>query len=206
MEIVITPRGAKCLRAMILSCGTAGCFEAIKMLESVSQKTSLTEIGLDKSGEWRMSAFQRLQWYANDKEIKKFDAEEIVRYFGGTLHIEIMERIANHAGLGQYLGKDVGLVTHVLLPLQDGKYQNAGHTLEFENFIHLNPKEPGKSFYHLGAVVNVEVNSKVVRDILAEQARSEIFIKSLEKISGTVIKPPKEYLAGLKSTTCKVNN
>ena len=205
MDIKITPKGAKVLRSMIVSCGTAGCFEAIKRLDALKEVTDLSEIGVDEKGEWRMSVFQRLKWYAEDKKIEIFEVEDIVRYFGGNLHIEIMDRIADHAGLGSYLGKDVGLVAHILLPLENNAYSNQGNIINFENSVVLNPEEKGRPFYHLGAMINIDVADDVVRDILKEQANSDVFMKSLEKIDGQTIVLPDKYLKGLSCTAEKSN-
>lgn len=201
----ISPGGAKALRAMIVTCGSSGCFEAVRRLDAVDKPTSLVSLGQDKDGNWLMAAFQRLQWYAADRGLKTIEVADIVRYFGGSLHIEIMERIADHAGLGGYLGRDVGLVTHILLPLQENAYSNEGYIVRFRDPLNLSfgPLQRGLLFYHLGAVVRLDVSKRVAEEILAEQADSEAFMGALSRLDGQTIVPPKEYLEALNCTITK---
>lgn len=205
MDPTIDSKAALVLRQLILTCGSAGCFESMKRLEAVKGATSLAEIGRDDDGHWRMSVFQRLLWYANEHRLERFEVDDLVRYFGGTLHIDIMDRLADHAGLGQYLGRDVGLVTHVLLPLSGNSYSNGGYSVSFDNLLELNPEEGGARFYHLGAVLNIPVNPGVIRDIELEQFGSEAFVRSLQRLNGQTIRVPDDYLKGLSCTSEKAS-
>ncbi len=203
MEPSITPRAAKVLGSMIVTCGTSGCFEAFHRLAGARSQVALSEIGTDGEGNWLMSVFQRLKWYAADESLEVLDTADIVRYFGGTLHIRIMEAISDHAGLGRYLGKNVGLVTHVLLPLKRRSYANEGYLITFARALELNPDDKGRPFYHLGAIVNIPVTKSVVNEVLEMQSKSEAFMSALSRIDGMTIEPPAEYLAGLNCTSIK---
>lgn len=202
-DLLITPGGAKVLRAMIVSCGNSGCFEAIRDLEAVSKDLPLSAVALDADGNWRMSVFQRLGWFAADENLKLLDIFDIARYFGGQLHIEIIERLADHAGLGQFFGREIGLVTHVLLPLDGTKYQNGSFKLNFNKSIVFNPQEKGVPCYHLGVIVNIPLTKEQKNAILTEQATSKTFMSALRKTSGKTIEPPSEYLAALNCTVEK---
>ncbi len=79
MDLQITKEAAVVLRSMIVTCGSTGCFEAMKALDAVNNEASLLEIGLDKNGNWRMSVFQRLQWYASENNIGRFEKEDIAK-------------------------------------------------------------------------------------------------------------------------------
>lgn len=200
---MITPQGAKVLRGMIVSCGSAGCFEAIRLLEGIRVRVPLTAVGLDQSGNWRMAAFSRLKDYAVAEGIRVLDAWEVIHYFGGRHHIDIMERIADHAGIGQYLGPHAGLVSHVALPLADGLYQNNEHTLSFGGqLLEYNPDEEGIPFYHLGVVVRVPLTNDQLSRIKAEQLESEAFTRALTKIADPIVPPP-EYWEALTCTVRK---
>ncbi len=114
-----------------------------------------------------------------------------------------MERISEKAGLGSYLGKDIGLVTHILLPLKGNQYVNEIYEITFRNNVILNSKGEGKPFYHLGAIVCIDVGNDIIEEILKTQIKSNAFIKALKKINGQVIDLPKEYLEGLNCTVNK---
>jgi len=203
-DLLITPGAAKVLREMIVCCGNSGCFEAIKVLKTVKKNVRFNKVALDKDGNWRMSVFQRLGWFATDENLSILDTSDIASYFGGRLHIEIIERLADHAGLGRYLGRNIGLVTHVLLPLsKDLSYHNGSFELKFTNPIILNPKEEGTPCYHLGTVAHIPLSKKEVAVILAKQLASPPFKRSLAKISGQTIVPPPEYLIALNCTATK---
>jgi hypothetical protein len=202
MSILITPGGARVLRAMIVSCGTAGCFDSIKRLENVKVRVPLTAVGQDAEGNWQMAAFSRLKNFAVEEGITVLDTYDVIRYFGGSFHINIMVRLSGHAGLGQYLGSSVGLVSHVALPLEDGVYENAGHRLEFENYIVVNPSSEGHPFYHLGLVVHVPITQAQVKAIKAEQESSVEFVEALSKIKQPIV-PPDEYWEALNCTVKK---
>ena len=199
MLTYISSGAAKVLRAMIVSCGSSGCFEAVRDLANVDEKVSIEEIGLDKSGNWKMAVFQRLLWYAREEKIEEFSTFDMVCYFAGNLHIEIMSRISDHAGLGEYLGKDIGLVTHVLLPLEGDVYNNAGYSVRFKKAVEVNPKEKGYPCYHLGLIVNVDITQDQVARIKKIQAKNKDFVFALSKIKGAV-SPPDEYFKALNCT------
>ena len=199
-DIMITPGGAKVLRAMIVSCGSAGCFAAIKLIEAVTEPVALTSVGLDASGHWHMAAFSRLKDYAVDRGLTLLDTYDIARYFGGQAHIDIIHAIADHAGLGEYLGPYVGLVSHVLLPLKEGAYRNVDLRVDFDaRAIVVNPEDSGVPCYHLGAIVNIALSPKQVAEILAEQRKSEAFVTAVKKIKGPIV-PPEEYWEALNCT------
>jgi hypothetical protein len=200
---MITPAGAKVLRAMIVSCGSAGCFEAVKNLEAVAETSPLATVGMDAQGHWLMAAFSRLKDFAVDEGIGELDTFDIARYFGGAMHIRIMDAISDHAGMGQYLGPYVGLVSHVLMPLTDGVYRNGKLLVDFGGkYLTFNPEEPGVPCYHLGVVVNIPLTKAEVEVILEAQANSETFTSAIAKLKGPII-PPDDYFQALTCTVQK---
>jgi uncharacterized protein (DUF3820 family) len=199
---MITPDGAKVLRAMIVSCGSAGCFEAVKNLEAVTETVPLSSVGMDASGHWLMAAFSRLKDFAVDEGVVELDTFDVARYFGGAMHIRIMDAISDHAGMGQYLGPYVGLVSHVLMPLTGGIYQNGALVVDLGGkYLTFNPNEKGVPCYHLGVVVNIPLSKEEVAIILADQAKSKAFTSAIAKLKGPII-PPDDYFQAL---TCTVN-
>lgn len=200
---MITALGAKALRAMIVSCGQAGCFRAIELLEAVTEDVPLNSIGIDEAGKWRMAAFARLSDYAQERGLGVLDYINVVEYFAGAKHIDIFSRTPD-AGMGKYVGPYAGLVSHVLLPLDsDLTYRNSKYKVGFDGHtVHFNPEETGVPCYHLGVVVNFPLTSQEVAKIKAEQLSAEPFRRALEKISDPIV-PPVEYWEALNCTVAK---
>jgi hypothetical protein len=188
---------------MIVSCGSAGCFEAVKNLEGVTKTVPLTSVGMDKQGHWLMAAFSRLKDFAIEENVSNLDTFDIARYCGGAMHIRIMDAISDHAGMGQYLGPYVGLVSHVLMPLTDGVYRNGKLMVDFGGkYLTFNPEEPGVPCYHLGVVVNIPLTEAEVAVILDAQAKSKTFTSAIAKLKGPII-PPDDYFQALTCTVEK---
>jgi hypothetical protein len=199
-DIILTVEAAKVLVALIASCGTLGCKTSIGLLKSVSQDVSLASIGLDENGGWRMGVFSRLFEFSKERDLKKIDTSELVSYFSGTFHIEYFRRHPG-AGLGNYIGPDAGLVTHVLLPLDsDFVYRNQGFELSLgKEAVFYNKKEVGIPCYHLGVIINLPISEHQKEVILAEQANSKPFMAALAKVKGPIV-PPADYLIALRET------
>jgi|GEM_PF-1747379 len=191
----ITCEAAKLIRSMVVSCGSTGCVATMKLLDSQTGTVPYDSISKIEGYSYRLKVFERLQHYANQEGLKTIEVADVARYFGGTLHIDIMCEHASHAGLARFLGEAAGLVTHVFLPLEGRTYRNAGQEIIFENTYELNPGKPGVPCFHLGVVINVPISASVVREILAEQAGSEAFVDYLKEIDSTIVIPEQYYYA-----------
>lgn len=197
-NLKITPQAASFLRAMIVSCGNPDCFETVKLLEQIKIKSDYLSLAQKENSAWRMSAFRRLYEFALLKKVSVIDLNLVIWYFGGDFHIEIMSRLGGHAGLGQYLGSSVGLVTHVLLPLDNNDcYRSNDYVIKFKNYLDLGGT--GERFYHLGVIIAAPAEKGVIKKIKEEQSQNFIFQQALKKIKDPV-KIPDDYFAALNCT------
>jgi len=192
---MIDPGGARALETMVLSCGNiVDCQEMMRKLSNVRVTVPLEAIGTRSDGTW-YTPFWRLNEFAHEWGIEKIGAYEVVAYFGSGKHAEIMQG-AGAAKIGQYLGQDIGLVTHVAMPLgEDLVYRNGDRELRFAN--HLDLGGQGVPIYHLGAIVRLPISPEQVEAILEEQRTSPLFWEALKRISRTEIELPPEYLEGV---------
>lgn len=199
MDIIINKKGAKVLAAMITSCGSLDCRETTKLLMTVEEPVDLLSVGMKENGMWRLAAFERIYRFCQKHNLSELSEWEIAWYFGSDFHVEEMLR-GGYRKLGDYLGYDIGLVAHLLLPLEkDLSYLNLDKKITFEDMLFLNPEEEGVSCYHLGLVVNIPLTDAQVAKIKESQGSSREFKESLLKISNS-IRPPRNYLEGLKCT------
>lgn len=199
MDILVNKKGAKVLAAMITSCGSLDCRETTKLLLAVEDSVTLFSVGMKEDKMWRLAAFERIYRFCQKHKITELGEWEIAWYFGSDFHVDEMLR-GGYRKLGDYLGYDKGLVAHILLPLNESlEYENLGKKVLFEDMLFLNPGEEGIPCYHLGLVVNIPLSQDQVKKIKESQADSKEFKESLLKITDS-IKPPRNYLEGLKCT------
>jgi hypothetical protein len=202
--LVLAPSGAKVLRAMIISCGNRECFKAAEILDSVTAEMPFLEVALNKEGAWHMKAHERLYNFCQKKKIRTINAFEAAWYFGGSEHIEIMKRYGGHAGLGEFLGADAGLVSHTLLPLgSELIYENSGKKIQFQKFVDLGGD--GVPCFHLGVVVRIPLSESEVSVIKDEQSANKDFMNALLKCGDTIV-PPHEYFEALNCTATSARN
>jgi len=192
----IAEKAAKLTRSMIVSCGSIGCVATMALLDQVQGTVPYDSIARIEGYGYRLKVFERLQYYANQQGLETIEVADVARYFGGRLHIDIMCEHAGHAGLARFLGEAAGLITHILLPLEENVYRNAGREIVFEDAYTLNPRESGIPCFHLGVIINVPIEATVAKEILAEQAASPAFVDYLAQVD-SVVRIPNQYYQAL---------
>jgi hypothetical protein len=195
-DLLITPAGAHLLRSMVVSCGSVNCVETMRLLEQVGETTELGPLAKIEGYGYRLKAFERIYRFAAEQNLEIINAYEMAWYFGSNLHIKIMSENAGHAGLARFLGEAAGLVTHVLLPLNEqNEYVNADKRVKFNNVFYVNKNEPGIPCFHLGVVVNVPITKEQADSILREQANNSVFVEYLKELPDEINIPTEYYEA-----------
>ena len=202
--VYLTPDGAKLVHAMLGSCAADSCDVAMSRLSLVRVSTALQVFTDPESGSWQKPVFGSLQAYALAEGYYELGVKEVARYFAGRHHIEAMIRKATHtepgiSNISVLMGLDAGLVLDVLLPLNDGHYQNGGHDLDLGEFVVVSPESSGVPCYHRGLVVKVPLSPAEVADILEEQGQVAEFMAALSRLKSPVQLPP-NYLEALRLT------
>lgn len=196
MERFLLPDGAGVMKGMIGSCANIlECERTIADLAAVTAPVPLRQVGERPDGTWR-SAFKRLDGFAAANNLESLGAFEVAWYFGSAKHVEIMQRSGGYRRFGDSLGFAKGLVSHVLLPLNEAlEYQNLGCTVRFENLVDPQPSAQGVPCYHLGYVIRIPLSAEQVQQIKADQASSGEFVEALKRIKDPIKTPEAEYQA-----------
>lgn len=186
------------MSAMMEICGMVDCRPVVDAVRNAKGKVALSEIGAMPDGKL-YQPFDRLNTYAQANDLMELGTNEVAAYFGSGLHAEIMLR-GGYRRLGQYLGRELGLVTHMLLPIsEDGVYKNGGYVLKFDNLI-MPKKEDFPLFCHLGVGVRFDLTKQEIQAILADQLRSKALVRALKKVNGQTVVIPDEYRKAVEST------
>lgn len=198
-SLQITKPAAELLRSMIVSCGNINCFEAMDVLENVSNTVEYDSIAKIPEYSYRLKAFERLEKYAELNHLSRIDVYDVAMYFGGEYHISVFDDFAHEGVLARYLGEvgeDFGLVGHVLLPLVGMKYVNREFEIEIQGAFCINPGEPGVPCFHLGLIMNVPLELEQAKKILDTQYHNAVFLDHLRRLPKTIT-IPKEYFHAL---------
>ena len=188
-KIKLSPKAAWFVAQMLRSCGNQSCDLAVAKLLGVTTFVYLDEFTTSEG--WLKPVFGNLQEYALKEGLKELDVREVVRYFGGTHHINHMLPKVFRSNLKIILGDiDTGLVLDVLLPIENGAYQNGDVRIEIEDLFYLNPDDPGRTFAHRGLAINVPVTADDVLEILTQQKSHPDFARALSRVPSKISLPP----------------
>lgn len=199
-EIFLAPDGARVIDSMVLSCGNIVDCEVMRhRLKYIRVNVPLDAIGKGQNGVW-FGPFLRLFEFCQNQtpKIELIDGFQVVRNFAGDAHATHVLRSGSYIKFGQFLGEDLGVLTHIALILdKNHTFRIENREVKIKNYVDLGGN--GIPVYHLGTVVRVPLTDEQVTQIKSEQRQSKTLWKYLGRANGKTVTLTPETLAAIEA-------
>lgn len=178
----LTKEASQVLVSSLATCGgNRGLLFPVAKAIAEKKEGSLREIVQEILHPVAQGSIERLEAEAKDGMI---EPESVLRRYGMPKHFHEMNTEAQLGmkSVAREIPSEYRAVAHTLLPLKDGVYSNAGHSINFRGLVPLGP-QAGIQVAHLAGIFSCGCSDAEVEALLEEQSRDEEFLKAVSSVA-----------------------